>query len=611
MSAPAQRTLLDGPGRALAGSHRALALGLVAVFCGWLAAVPDAYGFPYRGEIRLGGSSVDGRLDVMFTVYDAAEGGRAVAEPYMAEGVSVDDDDSFTVDVRFGPITHAGELWLEVHVLKAGELGPFEALKPRRQLFRSAVGELSLRTMPSPGRNAAARTRASYPPGPAGTLRRDLSSRVPGGGTAGSDLAALRAAASASVVPGAGLPDTGLSDPSGILVRDLSALDKAGSAALYSELGWQGSSGADLSNFSAGDNVLRITEDATSNVFEVDFGHIVPGTRITGLPITVNEPGHYYLVGNLSNTVNNADGIVIDTDNVTIDMNGYTLYGEIFTGINSDDGIVVLGSQTNIKIYNGSVVGWGGDGINALNADFSIYKDLHVSNNEGDGLVTDFNGVMERVTAFSNGLDGIEGDDGSIIFNCTAGQNDDNGIQVSEGSVVVDSASYDNRVDGFDIAAGGVVKNCAASDNGVFGFDVALGGQAVESTAYDNVSNGFDMASACILRSCISSENQGHGVRTFANSWITDSKFHGNTFEGIRISSTDCHAEGNQVTGNGRTGLLATSSGSFIVRNTAHGNMTNFGIDPNCAFGPIVDVAGIGNLTNNAAASHPWANFSF
>ncbi|MEM8930550.1 MAG: right-handed parallel beta-helix repeat-containing protein [Acidobacteriota bacterium] len=605
------------------------ALGLVAVL-GGLLAVGSAHGFPYRGEIRLSGAAVDGQLDVLFTLFDAAEGGHAVGEPFLAEQVAVLDDDSFTVEVDFGrvDVPDAGPdgLWLEVHVLKAGAFGPFEALKPRRRVTRSSDGtlRLALQAPQQPGLPALDGRRAApidnapiqrppglvppsatrplgLPPlGQRGTLNRDLTPNrdrnlkpLP----SGLDLATGR--------------PVGASESRNTLIRDLTLPTKASATPLYSEFGWQGSSGADLSNFSASGNVLRITEEANSNLFEVDFGHLVPGVIIDSIPVTLNEPGHYYLIGNLSNTVTNADGIVIDADNVTIDMNGYTLYGEIFTAIDGDDGIVILGSQTNIKIYNGAVIGWGGDGINALNADFSIFKDLHVSLNEGDGLVTDFNCLMERVTSFSNGLDGIEGDDGSIIFDCTAGGNDDNGIQTSEGGLVVDSASYDNRIDGFDVGAGSVVKNCSASSNGTFGFDIALGGMAIESTAYDNMSNGFDMASACILRSCLSSANQGHGVRTFANSWVIDNSFHGNVFDGMRISSTDCHVEGNHTTDNGRTGLAATSSGGFHVRNVARGNQTNYTIEANNAFGPIVDVGGIGDLTNDAAAAHPWANFEF
>ncbi|MEM6793809.1 MAG: right-handed parallel beta-helix repeat-containing protein [Acidobacteriota bacterium] len=393
---------------------------------------------------------------------------------------------------------------------------------------------------------------------------------------------------------------------------DLASLIKADSAQLYDNFGWTDASDPVTNSINANSQkVLQITEEGTSNVFEIDFNRIQPGTIITNIPITITQPGFYYLIGDLSNSVNNADGIVIDIDDVTIDMMGYSLVGGKFTGVNSDDGIVVLGSQTNIKVRNGGVRGWNGDGINALNADFSIWTDLHVRSNDGDGLVTDFNNLIERVTAYSNGLDGIEGDDGTVIFNCTAGQNGDNGLQASEGCAMINSASFDNETDGFDIGAGGVIKNCSASDNGVFGFDIALGGQATECAAYDNMSNGFDMASACILRDCIGSLNNGHGVRTFANSYIIDNKFHENDLDGIRISSTDCHVEANQVTDNDMVGIHTTSSGSFIVKNTAAGNLTNYLIDANCAFGPIVNVINVGDITSVANADHPWANFQF
>ncbi|MEM8930552.1 MAG: right-handed parallel beta-helix repeat-containing protein, partial [Acidobacteriota bacterium] len=337
-----------------------------------------------------------------------------------------------------------------------------------------------------------------------------------------------------------------------------------------------------------------------------------PGTVRTNIPITLNQPGYYYLIHNLESSSTGSDGITVDANDITIDMNGFTLFGGKFTGLsNSDDGIFVSGSHTNIKIYNGGVAGWHGDGINALNADFSIFRDLYVGQNNGDGLVTDFNCLIERVAAFSNGFDGIEGDDGTVIYDCTAGQNGDNGIQSSEGCVVADSASFDNAADGFDIASGSVIQNSVASDNAIFGFDIGLGSQIVESTAYDNMSNGFDMFSACIIRDCIASLNSGHGIRTFANSWVIDNKAHENDLDGIRISSGDVHVEGNQVTDNDQTGLAVTASGCFIVRNTAAGNVTNYNIIATSAFGPIIDVNGDGDISAVAGADHPWANFEF
>ncbi|MEM7518699.1 MAG: right-handed parallel beta-helix repeat-containing protein, partial [Planctomycetota bacterium] len=120
-----------------------------------------------------------------------------------------------------------------------------------------------------------------------------------------------------------------------------------------------------------------------------------------------------------------------------------------------------------------------------------------------------------------------------------------------------------------------------------------------------------DMASACILRDCIGSLNSGNGVRTFANSYITDCKFHENDLDGIRISSTDCFVAHNQTTDNDQTGIIATSSGSLIVANTCSGNVTNYNINAACAFGPILDVTSAGDLSLIAGADHPWANFSY
>ena len=403
-----------------------------------------------------------------------------------------------------------------------------------------------------------------------------------------------------------------LAETGNVLDVDLSTLLKSDPTPLYDNLGWVGSSEVKGTGpGSQAQKILEVVETSTSNRFEIDFNRIRPGTIITNLPFTIRESGFYYLTGNLTNTTNNGDGITIDQSDVTLDLMGYTLYGGRYSGIQSDDGIVILGSETNIQIRNGGVVGWNGDGINALNADFSIFKDLTVYLNQGDGLVGDFNNLMVRVTAHSNGIDGIEADDGSVFYHCTAGQNDDNGIQSSEGCVVMNSASFDNATDGIDVAAGSVVTGCSASDNGVFGFDVALGGQAIACVAYDNMSNGFDMASACILRDSIASLNSGHGARTFANSYVIANKFHENDLDGLRISSTDCHVQGNQVTDNDQVGIQVTSSGSLIIQNTSGGNVTNYNIISTSAYGPIIDVTSAGDISAVAGAEHPWANFVF
>ncbi|WP_395377230.1 beta strand repeat-containing protein [Marinicella sp. W31] len=400
-----------------------------------------------------------------------------------------------------------------------------------------------------------------------------------------------------------------ITDAGGDLTADLSALSDTAAEVLAKLITVDGSgSGLDadlLDGLEASDIIAMAGSDMR--------------TQISSIPFTISQPGSYVVTQNLTNSVNNADGIIIDANNVTLDLGGYTISGG---SINSDDGIVVLGDQDNIYIYNGHVDGWNGDGINALNADNSIFEKLTVSNNDGDGLVADFNASISYVTALANGLDGIEGDDGTVIVFSTASENGDNGIQTSEGSVVAHSTAFDNLSDGIDVGAGSSVFNSAVSDNEIFGVDLALGGTVQGSSAYDNLRNGFDIASASVVRGNIASLNGGdpdtntpesnrNGFRTFANSWLIENKAHENDGSGIRIQSTDCLVEGNNVTDNDITGIFVSSSGSFIVNNTASGNVVNYDIITTSTFGPIVDVTNVGDITSVTNADHPYANFVF
>lgn len=332
-----------------------------------------------------------------------------------------------------------------------------------------------------------------------------------------------------------------------------------------------------------------------------------PRTPISSIPTTINQPGSYYLTQNLTNTVSNGDGIIIDANHVTLDLNGFTLAD---TGI-GDDGIVVLGDQDNIHIKNGVVRGWRGDGVNALNADNSIFENLHLENNGGDGLVGDFGVIIINCTSAGNGLDGLEGDDGTIIINSTAVGNGDNGIQSSEGTMSIGNASSDNARDGFDLASGSLLINNAARGNDTFGFDIALSGQAQSNSASNNLGNGFDISSASLIMGNTSKNNGTagetsnsylHGYRTFANAYLINNVAEGNVQDGFRISSTDVFLDSNQGYNNGEYGLQVTSSGGLYIGNSAADNATgDFAIIVTSAYGQII--------VGTASTDQPFANF--
>ena len=51
---------------------------------------------------------------------------------------------------------------------------------------------------------------------------------------------------------------------------------------------------------------------------------VEPRIPIKGLPFTISNPGSYYLTKDLST---NGVGVIVDTDNVTIDLMGFSLIG--------------------------------------------------------------------------------------------------------------------------------------------------------------------------------------------------------------------------------------------------------------------------------------------
>ena len=82
----------------------------------------------------------------------------------------------------------------------------------------------------------------------------------------------------------------------------------------------------------------------------------------------------------------------------------------------------------------------------------------------------------------------------------------------------------------------------------------------------------------------------------------------------VRESGTGCRIEANLVTGN-NTGIRiedhAGCFGHIVLKNTANSNTTNYNMGTNNTYGPIINVAGVGDISGTDKADHPWVNFEF
>ena len=184
---------------------------------------------------------------------------------------------------------------------------------------------------------------------------------------------------------------------------------------------------------------------AVDGVIEINQARALAGginvNDVPGFPVILNEPGSYRLTGDLS-APPGVDGVRIETDNVTLDLNGFSLSGG---GGPIADGILIGGSK-NVEIRNGTVRGFSRAGIFA-------------------SLGGAYARVVE-VRVFSN-FQGIElQGQGSLVDHCTATGNG-TGIRVYDGGLITGSVARANTSYGLLLAAtAGYGGNVVTGNNG-------------------------------------------------------------------------------------------------------------------------------------------------
>ena len=132
----------------------------------------------------------------------------------------------------------------------------------------------------------------------------------------------------------------------------------------------------------------------------------------TGYPVTITQPGSYILTSNLSTGSLATNRITIQADNVTLDLNGFSIIGprsctgEAGTlsctqpGMTAD-AIVVFNSTHNVTVKNGSIKGFDkGIVMNGGSANRMQVMEVHSSENDIGFLVG--NGVISNSQANRN-----------------------------------------------------------------------------------------------------------------------------------------------------------------------------------------------------------------
>jgi hypothetical protein len=188
----------------------------------------------------------------------------------------------------------------------------------------------------------------------------------------------------------------------------------------------------------------------TSTAFAVDgvvlidqnralAGNVTPGDA-PGFPVTLSQPGSYRLSGNLT-VPHNLDGILIATDHVTLDLNGFTIAG----GGNKNGVFNGFVGRLGTVVRNGTVT----------NFDNGVF----LKENDGDLASSE----IQQIKALKNLALGILAGANSIVVGNTAIGNDFFGIGAGSHSIVRDNISTGNST---GLA---LVGNVVASGNNAFG----------------------------------------------------------------------------------------------------------------------------------------------
>ena len=184
--------------------------------------------------------------------------------------------------------------------------------------------------------------------------------------------------------------------------------------------------------------------------------------KLSGDPSAVyiiNASGSYYLTGNITGQPGKV-GIAIDASDVTLDLNGFTLFGND-TGTRA----IELRNASNVQVKNGYIRSWGAEGIASSGAAFSVrLEDLVLNFTAGSGIVLTGNdhSVRRCKVRFAGG-NGI--DIGSTSESGTVESCDVEGASGSSATTYGINAPIvrDSQVFSISNSGGGVVRGIFAS----------------------------------------------------------------------------------------------------------------------------------------------------
>lgn len=309
------------------------------------------------------------------------------------------------------------------------------------------------------------------------------------------------------------------------------------------------------------------------------------GVEITELPWVISAPGRYYLTQSLTAT-DNADGIAVEADHVTIDLLGYELIGaQSFTAT----GIEVALGRRFLRVTNGTIRNWNGSAIDANGCSGSRFTHLRFAGN----------GLFQGLSALRPGA-------GSLVEDCVFLDNGANGVRTSNDTRIHDCSGVD-QYDVYLLAGRGSSISDSTAANAELGTSITVTGKGcrVARCRVSAAGASISMQAGGVLVDChVSSPSATQpGIIAQGSCRVVGNHVDGFYNQAIQVTNGRNVVDGNVVNG-ALFGMNIGGLGNLIVRNQVLDTLgTAYTITVGNHWAEILATPGLGFSSNNA-----WAN---
>lgn len=319
-------------------------------------------------------------------------------------------------------------------------------------------------------------------------------------------------------------------------------------------------------------------------------------TPIASAPFTISAPGSYYLTANL--TVASGNAITISADDVTLDLNGFTISSTAPSS--SGTGVNLTSTRRNVRIRNGFIRGGttfsGGtfttagfsDGVanNSTTSSNLVVENLHVAG-VADTAIQLGSAAAQNLGQAIHCSSTVSGGRGIVAGRVQGCRVDTAGGVGILGAIVLDSngESVGTNSNFHGIEASQIVDRCVGV--GLNGRGIACGGSVASSTGSSTAS--FGIVAATVMNSTGTGGGSSPGLQaTELAQGCTASSASGIGLTAPVVS----HCTGSSVSGT--AGIFSTGTVSFSRGKRDGGTAINAGIAIGCT------VSGTGIVTSSS-----------